>query len=117
MSNLPTKARTALSQRAYSIRTRIKTEPGSFLYHLDAHGQRAYSIRTRIKTPHGGAVIVIVPRQRAYSIRTRIKTGSAIVNWFHFLVVREHIPLEQGLRRRRINQGMAKNAESESIFH
>ena len=37
-------------QRAYSIRTRIKTDKGKPIYPLNTLNQRAYSIRTRIKT-------------------------------------------------------------------
>ena len=37
--------------------------------------------------------------QRAYSIRTRIKTFLTVFFSFIFGKVREHIPLEQGLRR------------------
>ncbi len=40
----------------------------------------------------------MLPRQRAYSIRTRIKTGVGSVGQSVLLPVREHIPLEQGLR-------------------
>ena len=86
-----------LYQRAYSIRTRIKTlslckfinslairehiplEQGlRLLISLSVAAtlvyQRAYSIRTRIKT-NGFLIIEFCPiYQRAYSIRTRIKT-------------------------------------------
>ena len=37
-------------------------------------------------------------RQRAYSIRTRIKTARNISVDVIIAIVREHIPLEQGLR-------------------
>ena len=36
--------------------------------------------------------------QRPYSIRTRIKTSASVGVQFHSLKVRDHIPLEQGLR-------------------
>ena len=36
--------------------------------------------------------------KRAYSIRTRIKTNALVVVPAMILPVREHIPLEQGLR-------------------
>ena len=39
-----------LCQRAYSIRTRIKTRICSYVLLRKPLGQRAYSIRTRIKT-------------------------------------------------------------------
>ena len=60
--------------------------------------QRPYSIRTRIKT-----LLIILNkklqvRQRPYSIRTRIKTLTEnICQALAF--VRDHIPLEQGLRQ------------------
>ena len=54
--------------------------------------------------------------QRAYSIRTRIKTlpGSS-----HLIckMVREHIPLEQGLRHVELADESENCIESESIFH
>ena len=66
----------------------------------NAHSQRPYSIRTRIKTtaPNGGSC----PKagQRPYSIRTRIKTDCMHINPFYYSV-RDHIPLEQGLRLRK----------------
>ena len=60
--------------------------------------QRPYSIRTRIKTQALVSRCITMYRQRPYSIRTRIKTLLKV-----FLVqltkqVRDHIPLEQGLR-------------------
>ena len=36
--------------------------------------------------------------QRPYSIRTRIKTSAGCLPWWHGHGVRDHIPLEQGLR-------------------
>ncbi len=112
-----------LGQRAYSIRTRIKTQRPIMLYVLPMESQRAYSIRTRIKTTRQNAQCRIATRvrehipleqglrqskwfevfgrfdsQRAYSIRTRIKTRLSCYCCCCF-AVREHIPLEQGLRR------------------
>ena len=60
-------------QRAYSIRTRIKTFVGTGRY-LVHYRQRAYSIRTRIKTYLISFIRNGLTCQRAYSIRTRIKT-------------------------------------------
>ena len=60
-------------------------------------GQRPYSIRTRIKTENQESLCGTGACQRPYSIRTRIKT----VNLLHLARpdhVRDHIPLEQGLR-------------------
>ena len=109
-------------QRPYSIRTRIKT----FLDLLLSNGfgrvrdhipleqglrpsgggldspararQRPYSIRTRIKTWFIRAGYCEPERQRPYSIRTRIKTNRADAEAGTALKVRDHIPLEQGLR-------------------
>ena len=85
-------------QRAYSIRTRIKTLLPPFDVIFDVNGQRAYSIRTRIKTPYPFFSALSSSCQRAYSIRTRIKTMWVIAFSPFFTCVREHIPLEQGLR-------------------
>ena len=89
-------------QRAYSIRTRIKT-PSRPLWPFELMlCQRAYSIRTRIKTSFGSGSKPKAIRQRAYSIRTRIKTQKPLT-LRHIRSVREHIPLEQGLRLLRSN--------------
>ena len=61
--------------------------------------QRPYSIRTRIKTRRHDSTKNILNCQRPYSIRTRIKTRKAIVRAKH-MGVRDHIPLEQGLRHK-----------------
>ena len=61
--------------------------------------QRAYSIRTRIKTREYFPLQNLQDCQRAYSIRTRIKTPFLVLHKFRIPFVREHIPLEQGLRR------------------
>ena len=60
--------------------------------------QRAYSIRTRIKTSLCNCIYVGSMCQRAYSIRTRIKTYLQCTKKSPPTYVREHIPLEQGLR-------------------
>ena len=61
--------------------------------------QRPYSIRTRIKTMPTSAPRQRVPKcQRPYSIRTRIKTARAGLSKPPPPAVRDHIPLEQGLR-------------------
>ena len=86
-------------QRAYSIRTRIKTD---FLARLplgECKGQRAYSIRTRIKT-----VLVEVKAALEVIVREHIPLEQGLRLCFdvssrgYLLSVREHIPLEQGLR-------------------
>ena len=63
-------------------------------------GQRPYSIRTRIKTRLSAAHSAPRHGQRPYSIRTRIKTEHVIVPVCVVQVVRDHIPLEQGLRHK-----------------
>ena len=66
--------RVLVSQRPYSIRTRIKTSccSGS---NRNCSGQRPYSIRTRIKTYFTSTLQLLLKSQRPYSIRTRIKTS------------------------------------------
>ena len=59
--------------------------------------QRPYSIRTRIKTRNTLIINTSPIGQRPYSIRTRIKTSSHDEP-HPKLLVRDHIPLEQGLR-------------------
>ena len=61
--------------------------------------QRPYSIRTRIKTPDAYGKEDNLKSQRPYSIRTRIKTLDRQLRYREELDVRDHIPLEQGLRR------------------
>ena len=88
----------AASQRAYSIKTRIKTLGGYHLAYLIV-SQRAYSIKTRIKTRYTKEFLsTIFMPQRAYSIKTRIKTYSHAVYSLLTTQLREHIPLKQGLR-------------------
>ena len=60
-------------------------------------GQRPYSIRTRIKTALCLPQIIKEQGQRPYSIRTRIKTRLRNLSRGEY-IVRDHIPLEQGLR-------------------
>ena len=105
-----------ISQRAYSIRTRIKTTRSRAGRAATAR-QRAYSIRTRIKTRIFKFNELLHLRQRAYSIRTRIKTRGCNLFRLERSRVREHIPLEQGLRPSNI--GFSRNvlSASESIFH
>ena len=77
--------------------------------------QRPYSIRTRIKTKKC-KVIHTDPRcQRPYSIRTRIKTY-LLTTALRKRLVRDHIPLEQGLRLDHKSDATEK-LESETIFH
>ena len=61
-------------------------------------GQRPYSIRTRIKTLSVTSPWLSRERQRPYSIRTRIKTQRVGKRSPSETSVRDHIPLEQGLR-------------------
>ena len=83
-------------QRPYSIRTRIKTRRPVWL-RPELVRQRPYSIRTRIKTIPFIFLKLRNLSQRPYSIRTRIKTFfMSIKLWTGY--VRDHIPLEQGLR-------------------
>ena len=79
--------------------------------------QRAYSIRTRIKTRAILTDIEVIISQRAYSIRTRIKTDLRSVCAVELLSVREHIPLEQGLRHQLTYEIDFRYYTSESIFH
>ena len=60
--------------------------------------QRPYSIRTRIKTSPECSDQTAKDCQRPYSIRTRIKTSVEILLNLDLVFVRDHIPLEQGLR-------------------
>ncbi len=92
---------TMMSQRTYSIRTRIKTAFGQASRCPSSPCQRTYSIRTRIKTHQPCYDCQSLRCQRTYSIRTRIKTQVEIIEEQGFKHVREHIPLEQGLRLRK----------------
>ena len=84
-------------QRPYSIRTRIKTH--TMQQNTERNlCQRPYSIRTRIKTRLPRASRSQTQRQRPYSIRTRIKTIALLYSRLAARSVRDHIPLEQGLR-------------------
>ena len=61
--------------------------------------QRPYSIRTRIKTNNLIDTVPLAECQRPYSIRTRIKTTGGQGTHGAVQIVRDHIPLEQGLRQ------------------
>ena len=61
--------------------------------------QRAYSIKTRIKTKPCLKSKIVINAQRAYSIKTRIKTQIGALLFEKLALLREHIPLKQGLRR------------------
>ena len=102
-------------QRPYSIRTRIKTIFTSDV-RLTHHRQRPYSIRTRIKTTAGGYWWGQTPCQRPYSIRTRIKTRR-LRTARRASFVRDHIPLEQGLRHVISRSDNSSDSKSETIFH
>ena len=65
---------------------------------IERSSQRPYSIRTRIKTVTENLGHKSQVRQRPYSIRTRIKTITILIDALNVDVVRDHIPLEQGLR-------------------
>ena len=84
-------------QRPYSIRTRIKTVSQSSVQQ-NIPGQRPYAIRTRIKTNWCQWLPRRTAGQRPYSIRTRIKTITSLSICIEIRLVRDHIPLEQGLR-------------------
>ena len=127
-------------QRPYSIRTRIKTpqiltwEPAlrrvrdhipleqglrrrlSALILWERFCQRPYSIRTRIKTCPIQMRFSVGVSQRPYSIRTRIKTPPPPAPPPPLACVRDHIPLEQGLRPL-FNDSPSLNVMSETIFH
>ena len=80
--------------------------------------QRAYSIKTRIKTKEFLQPVLYLQRaQRAYSIKTRIKTAHFSLLRQPSLVLREHIPLKQGLRRNILHRARCRHINSESIFH
>ena len=64
--------------------------------------QRAYSIKTRIKTSTAMPLQKVAATQRAYSIKTRIKTYLLDSRSAKATILREHIPLKQGLRPTRV---------------
>ena len=101
-------------QRPYSIRTRIKTKPCR-RHDSRLLCQRPYSIRTRIKTKWIYYAMLILDRQRPYSIRTRIKTFTLQINWSENQGVRDHIPLEQGLRQTTTGRGSLSSAVRDHI--
>ena len=91
--------------------------PANKLEATSDRSQRPYSIRTRIKTQLQRCRPTERSwRQRPYSIRTRIKTFLRTGLWLR-PTVRDHIPLEQGLRPlgERVLRIMPE--ESETIFH
>ena len=55
--------------------------------------------------------------QRPYSIRTRIKTAGRVYNHTRDRQVRDHIPLEQGLRLELRACSSPAVSLSETIFH
>ena len=79
-------------------------------------GQRPYSIRTRIKTVSSAPLCSLLSGQRPYSIRTRIKTAEPVLLRLG-LLVRDHIPLEQGLRLPVSEVAGHDSCVSETIFH
>ena len=102
-------------QRPYSIRTRIKTW-SSPVVKRSPPCQRPYSIRTRIKTVSSAPLCSLLSGQRPYSIRTRIKTAEPVLLRLG-LLVRDHIPLEQGLRLPVSEVAGHDSCVSETIFH
>ena len=102
-----------LSQRAYSIKTRIKTIKELFK-HPPCIAQRAYSIKTRIKTPHLQALTAV------HCLREHIPLKQGLRLWTTAhkcsgTTLREHIPLKQGLRHRIIRHVVAKFVLREHI--
>ena len=130
-----------LTQKLSSIRTRIKTatiavfccnshilrnylplEQGLrrinfFLCFSCCFAQKLSSIRTRIKTFNCCFHCYCVLTQKLSSIRTRIKTFSSSVTSIPFLILRNYLPLEQGLRPLLIPLIVLILIVSETIFH
>ncbi len=90
-------------QRLSSITTRIKTSSHPPTLRVRGRSQRLSSITTRIKTfiQYLDAVLA-VHSQRLSSITTRIKTSSFNLNKTMSAIVRDYLPLQQGLRPRRL---------------
>ena len=85
-------------QRAYSIRTRIKTFC-QYLLTEDINGVREHiPLEQGLRRSNDCQLLSFTWGQRAYSIRTRIKTKARLCGEYNLYTVREHIPLEQGLR-------------------
>ena len=105
-----------MRQRAYSIRTRIKTRivlEGV----INTECQRAYSIRTRIKTTESRQVVVFRDSVREH---IPLEQGLRLLSTLRprgIELVREHIPLEQGLRLELGSGVKHRIVLSESIFH
>ena len=88
-----------LCPRLSSITTRIKTS-SSYMLRLSRWRPRLSSITTRIKTELTCTCDTLQPSPRLSSITTRIKTPPTLIGWGHFKVVRDYLPLQQGLRHR-----------------
>ena len=87
-----------VSQRAYSITTRIKTAP-ALSWHVARLLREHIPLQQGLRPARTGWLMVSPPlTQRAYSITTRIKTCDFCFKGY-FVFLREHIPLQQGLRR------------------
>ena len=108
---------------AKPVREHIPLEQGLRLrvreiLEVSRSGQRAYSIRTRIKTEQPGGLIffetAVVREHIPLEQGLRHSTLPSFNSWD--ATVREHIPLEQGLRRCPYNLSR-KGETSESIFH
>ena len=102
-------------QRPYSIRTRIKTPPAVLLSPW-RQCQRPYSIRTRIKTPCCPLAVSPCPVVRDHIPLEQGLRLNADLNMIKPHSVRDHIPLEQGLRPLRATTRDA-DIWSETIFH
>ena len=85
------------SQRPSAIRTRIKTL-SPMRRRLPPRAQRPSAIRTRIKTSASMSHTRSGTAQRPSAIRTRIKTSVVIDDGVLQRHLRDHLPLEQGLR-------------------
>ena len=87
------------SQRTTSTKTRIKTVRVSLKVRFFSMTQRTTSTKTRIKT-----LLFFFGRnfckeaQRTTSTKTRIKTRLVVNRLQLLLVLREQLPLKQGLR-------------------
>ena len=92
-----------LSQRAYSIRTRIKTVANYRVLRCNQAVREHIPLEQGLRQPHGRPVCFYasvrehIPLEQGLRLLMVRRLGL-------FLWVREHIPLEQGLRRQRSNE-------------
>ncbi len=104
-----------LGQRAYSIRTRIKTLCGG---KLKIHSRE---VREHIPLEQGLRPLYVKCYIKIYKVREHIPLEQGLrpnekIITKGGLTVREHIPLEQGLRRHDLRYQLF-HLWSESIFH